>query len=108
MCIDCWESAGSPRIWNSNIEAAVEAALDVYEFNGAGGSLHILLDDWNTEDNALYLCEEYAKEHRGINGDEQFTVEMKCLQAFRSLTEPERVSALAVKKCLFDPFNLGE
>jgi hypothetical protein len=37
-----------------------------YEDNGAGGSLHVVLDDGNVDDCFVESCIEYAKE----NGDD--------------------------------------
>jgi len=53
----CWEKYGSPKIVNKRTIAAAKAADRVYEFHGAGGGLHCLLDDWNLEDP---FCERYT------------------------------------------------
>jgi hypothetical protein len=39
---------------------------EYYKENGAGGSLHIVLDDGNVEDSSVQFCIDYAKK----NGDE--------------------------------------
>ncbi len=40
------------------------------EGNGVGGSLHIVLDDGNTEDNHVKWCIEYAKDRADAAGVE--------------------------------------
>jgi len=89
MCDKCWETAGSPRIETPEVHAAVACIDPVYDESAVGGHLHILLDDWNVDDDDLEFCEKDA--------DPGLTVaEAACLAAFRLLTPDQRMSALAL------------
>ncbi len=39
-----------------------------YKFNGVGGSLHIVLDDGNLEDDSVEFCLRYARDNHDIAG----------------------------------------
>jgi hypothetical protein len=56
MCRGCWEEYGECVIDSPSIRAAAAAMDAVYEFHCAGGNLHIVLDDWNLEDESLEFC----------------------------------------------------
>jgi hypothetical protein len=43
-------------------------AREYYNFNPGGGSLHIVLDDGNTEEDNVNYCMEYSKENGDIAG----------------------------------------
>jgi hypothetical protein len=117
MCYGCWEGHDKPTIDTPLVRAAAVAAADVYEYSGAGGNLHIVLDDWNVEDSNLEFCSacidgagvmplegsdhpahlRYNDERRA-NPDppDQLAVERQCCDLFQQMTEEERVSALAL------------
>jgi hypothetical protein len=95
MCRHCWEEEGAPRIDTPAIRAARDLIQRVYDFNDVGGGLHVVVDDWNIEDDDL--VKRYAAPD---DGPEQVVAEEECLAALRALTQPERASALA----LYDGF----
>lgn len=52
MCQDCWEEYSvEPLIWIDDIPIAAELVEMLYEEpnGGAGGPLHVFLDDWNID-----------------------------------------------------------
>lgn len=51
MCRNCWTVAGSPYDLPENAAEIVDAINDLYDLPdcGAGGPLHVQLDDWNVE-----------------------------------------------------------
>lgn len=98
MCRECWEEYGCPKIIGNNVLEAAEAGKRVYEFNGAGGSLHILLDDWNIEDTYIDYCRQHIEEKRSENSDAQYEAEVVCFEKFKGLTKLERASALALMR----------
>lgn len=74
--------------------------------------MHIVTDDWNCDDESVEFCREYigrsereAKEDEtNGHGDlaiyaELTALEQSCFDAFKPLTEPERISALAFRRC---------
>ena len=85
MCEACWLEAGSPDVLSENHERFVELAFQVYEAHGAGGSLHIALDDFNLEDESLAFCS-------GLPG--LTPVESACLDELRAMTLKERQAAV--------------
>lgn len=96
MCMDCWNKYGAPKIVNSKTLGAQELIDEVYVHHAAGGGLHVLLDDWNLH------C--VTDRFESINDTpEQVEAELRCLRAFREMTEEERASALAIYDKMFDP-----
>jgi hypothetical protein len=53
MCRHCWEEEGAPRIDTPAIRSARDLIQRVYDFNDVGGGLHVVVDDWNIEDDDL-------------------------------------------------------
>jgi len=80
------------------IRKAATLADQVYEFSYVGGDLHILLDDWNVEDNHLDFCATAIEENIHELSPENQEIERQCLAAFKELSEEERYSALAIRE----------
>jgi len=98
MCFECWVLGyGSPKIRNEKVEAAIGLIEKVYEFNLAGGGLHVMIDDWNLEDGHFDVeSREHLiafQKHRKFS-DEQVVAELKCFDALADMTTKERASAL--------------
>ena len=91
MCYGCWEEYGKPQIDNEKVREAVEWVREVYEYHSAGGGLHIILDDFNIEDEHIELCDKWIREHGAGPGEEE------CLALFKTMTMDERASALALE-----------
>lgn len=109
MCSNCYEEWDSPKIDTPVVRAAAEAAKRVYDFSCVGGNLHIVLDDFNIEDEHLEFCRkeiDNAPESCRATGDhedgicwcspEQLAAERYCYGLFMALTEDERASALGL------------
>jgi hypothetical protein len=103
MCYGCYEEAGSPAIVNEKTLALKSLAERVYDFCPVGGNLHIVLDDWNLEDDNLAFCRGVITRVRAGQPDkyddtnpEQVAAEDECLTALEAMTEEERYSALAI------------
>jgi len=86
MCISCWQEYGSPKIINENVLSAVEVIRELYDESCVGGNLHIVVDDWNIEDENLAWC----------GAKELSDTEKKCFDALSLLSIGERASALAI------------
>ena len=87
MCGGCWDRHGRPQIQSPEVRAAAEAVSAVYDESCVGGNLHIVIDDWNIEDDHIDWCE---------NDAEMTAAEQECARLFRQLSEAERRSALAL------------
>lgn len=55
MCSSCWAEYGKPTEMPDNGDAVVALIRELYDQpdGGAGGPLHVVLDDWNLEDGHL-------------------------------------------------------
>ncbi len=109
MCEMCWNEYGEPNIVNEKTEAALALVRAVYEApqGGSGGNLHIVLDDWNIEDDSIYFClGEDGEMESYFGGTYDMTptiIERACAGAFLDMTLRERASTLAK----FDGMMLG-
>jgi len=88
MCQGCWEGYGSPKVLSAKAEAAVPLIKAVYDQprGGAGGNLHIVLDDWNLGDESVQWC---------IDNTEMTDIERACAEHLQTMTLEERAAALA-------------
>lgn len=99
MCRQCWEDEyGGASVINEKTIAAAKLITDVYEINSVGGALHVVLDDWNIEDEFFgadsfkgYL--EYTLFQFSAY---EVKVQRKCFDAMAALTVEGRASALAL------------
>lgn len=53
MCIQCWDGAGRPANRSPVIDRAVELVRALYDIHAVGGPMHVVVDDWNLEDEFL-------------------------------------------------------
>jgi len=86
MCRSCWDEAGQPSMDTPGVQLAVRLIGEVYEESWAGGNLHIVVDDWNTEQEHLDWCGTVITTE----------AERRCHKVLNELTEDERMSALAL------------
>lgn len=113
MCDGCWEEDGCPQIDTLAVREAAVAVAAVYaqEYGACGGNLHVVLDDWNVEDESLAFCRQQIASggykpqprwpgcmKRRPDSAEELAVEMRCHDLFKALTESERRSALALHR----------
>ncbi len=112
MCQSCWEEMGSPKIWNEATRTGLKFARLVYDQmnGGAGGGLHIVLDDWNLEDDSIQHCID-AKPYTRNGVDYDFTltpVEQECAKHLLTMTMDERGAMLACMDDCYDPEAQGK
>lgn len=104
MCYGCYEGAGSPAIINDKTKTAAALVAKVYEYSLVGGNAHIVVDDWNLEDDNIRWCLDTAlAENVHEADDEQLAAERVCLEALLALTPPERASAMALHDGFISP-----
>ncbi len=100
MCQVCWAELGAPADWNAAVATGVRLAREVYKQprGSAGGNLHIVLDDWNLEnDNIRYCMDTNEIVLPGRTIDTTLTpVERECAEHFLTMSMDERGSVLAV------------
>lgn len=94
MCRTCYEDYGSPAIVTDATRAAADCIHRLYEVHGAGGHLHIVVDDWNLEDGDLDWCINKMESDPYGPVD---PVERDCAHLLRAMTVEERASALAIE-----------
>jgi hypothetical protein len=58
MCEQCYIDAGSPSIINEKTEHAARLIESIYDSpeGGVGGYAHIIVDDWNLDDDSIDFC----------------------------------------------------
>lgn len=96
MCFRCYEEAGKPEIVNERTIAAAKLIDEVYEWSCAGGHLHIVVDDWNLEDENIEFCIGEMDKNSHELPPEAIEAERKCAAALMALSEDERYSAMAI------------
>lgn len=93
MCDGCYRNKyGSPKIDNEIVREASEAVEELYLDHGAGGGMHIVVDDWNLEDSHIEFCGRFMRDypHRGPDA-----CEIRVYELFKKMTVDERASTLA-------------
>ncbi len=102
MCMGCWHDYGAPREITPEIKEAAALVAKVYESSVVGGNAHIVLDDWNIEDDSIDWCLETAlRTNIHEHSAEELAVERQCLEALKALGLKERASALALHDGFF-------
>lgn len=92
MCQSCYAEYGSPTVDTPKTRQLswVLGRMDPF------GSLHIIVDDWNLEDDNIEFCRGFAdKNERGYSA-EVIADENHCLDLLESCTLEERASAMAM------------
>jgi hypothetical protein len=95
MCQTCYKDYGSPKIITPATLEAAKLIEEVFEWSSGGGNLHIVIDDWNLDDDSLDFCDTEIRTD-DPSCDEKLEAERKCLDALRKMTLEERASTLAI------------
>lgn len=94
MCIQCYEEAGSPAIINDETKRVAALVDKLYEGAAAGGTAHIVVDDWNLDDGSIEWC--LAQPMPQDYDPKQLDIETQALTALLALPMEQRVSAMAL------------
>lgn len=97
MCMTCYADYGSPQIVTPRtIEVA--AMIDaIYVYSCVGSNAHIVVDDWNLEDENIEYCLNTAIPENFHNATpEQLQGEIVFLTAMQAMSVEERASAMAI------------
>lgn len=99
MCYGCWQDAGFPYIVNDATRQAVYLIGKVDNY----GNLHIVVDDWNMEDECIEACRRDVLSAmtgkpvpKTCTLPEILQAELACADHLLSMTEDERYSAMAM------------
>lgn len=98
MCKSCWKQEGSPSLLTPVVQEAARAIAEVYRYSPSGGRLHIVIDDWNAEDDDLAHCRHRITTEQPTCYYEasQREAEAICLTLLEPMSLEERYSALAL------------
>jgi len=92
----------------NSIAKATQATTMVFEMVGAsGGELHIVLDDWNVEDENIVYCKQEIDrlaESKAITDSDQ-KIYMDCIDCLMGLSEEERISVVSKAFDIHDKDN---
>jgi hypothetical protein len=96
MCRNCWVEAECPRIVTEKTLIGADLIQAIYDTDdgGAGGIAHIVVDDWNLDDNSINYC---LKEKDSGLCEETVKASIACLIYLKTLTHEERYSAMAIQ-----------
>lgn len=97
MCQDCFEDYDMTPI-TPEIKNAVAWLCALYQDHGAGGWLHVYVDDCNLP--VPETMEEWGRWSTDFNPDD---VEIACWNAMRILTEEQQATALAIHDGAYRP-----
>lgn len=98
MCVSCWITHGQPANRSPEIDRAADLVRALYDIHPVGGPLHVVVDDWNLEDEFLipyyvgYPGEELDTLHDG-RSMRQICDELSAL--LLSMSMEDRMSVLA-------------
>lgn len=94
MCRGCYIEYGSPDVRTDTTPLVVKAIEMVYKDDFMGGACHIVVDDWNIEDEWI----DTILDKTDLTGTERY-----CMKMMRSMTFEERATALAIYDGLLTP-----
>ena len=95
MCLQCYKNYGSPKILNDNIKQCAKLISKLYDWQCCGGNLHIVVDDWNIEDNDLKFCKNEIDKNKYNVPKGQIKIENLIYDYMIKMTILERASLLA-------------
>lgn len=91
MCIDCWSDYEQNKVVNDKVLKAKELIDELYEYHGAGGNLHVVLDDWNID--LLEGCIGFIETECDLG---QREIELRVYNHLITMSEDEIATALAI------------
>ena len=82
MCYGCYEEEGKPSIINKATRAAAKLIESVYDFSEVGGNAHVVVNDWNLDDDDIQWCLDAGlTENLHQANLDQLCAEYACLKA---------------------------
>jgi hypothetical protein len=99
MCYTCWKIKGNPAVINEKTIQAAKLIDMIYENRDCvtGGYAHIVVHDWNLNDDNIQFCIDCAtKREYNYIGEEGRQACLICLAFLKTLTEEERYSSMAI------------
>ena len=107
MCHGCWVENGMPSLITDVTKEAARLVDEIYGYadGGCGGNAHIVVDDWNLDDDDIKFCIKAANKNEWDFSDDQIKAELDCLNFMLKMSEPERYSAMAIHEGHIDANN---
>lgn len=96
MCLDCYKEAGSPKIINDKTIKVAKLVTYLYDLEDCGGACHIVVDDWNLENEHIEFCLEYLEKGKEKYSELSYNTQTQLLNLMSELTLDERYSAMAI------------
>lgn len=98
MCGGCWDKYGRPTTLPSGWQKTVQLIEMLYDEPdcGVGGPLHVVLDDWNLED-------EHLEPYEGDYAPRAMELAQRISRRLRAMTLSERAAVLAAADGMFLP-----
>jgi hypothetical protein len=90
MCAGCWAEYGFPLLKTPKVLAMADVIKRVDPY----GNLHIVVDDWNIDDDNIRWCAEEHAAGRN-NGNPWSPDEVECIGMMEAASLDERASAMA-------------
>lgn len=101
MCYNCYKEYGSPKVISDKVRDAVELVTKYDSASYCG--LHIVVDDWNLEDEHVVWCLKSISLPEEVSGltersEEEKTAIVELGTLLLIMTIAERATALAINE----------
>lgn len=99
MCRSCWENIYNfASLDTPDIRKLAGLIGQVYKYSLSGGHLHVVIDDWNLDDDNVNFALKYITSIEDQPGIDRrlIDLEWKCLFFLVNMTVEDRASALAM------------
>jgi hypothetical protein len=98
MCYDCWKNKyNAPKIINENVKKTIDLIQEIYKTESTGGDCHIVLDDFNIENDHIQWCIDWINRNEIPEiGPEVKAIELECMNLMLTMSIDERAIALAL------------
>lgn len=95
MVCECDDDEPEQNIDHEKVDDASKLIRRVYKFCGAGGNLHIVIDDGNSDAGSIRWClDDWMVKNPHKSSEKQLAAERRCADALLKLTEAERDAAI--------------
>lgn len=95
MCKWCWDKYKPVEV-SPLVKSVANLIKKIYAFHSAGGSLHIVLDDWNLDNSSLEFCEYLIRVNKYNESRRLINLEVECINLLRGADINTRATALAL------------
>ncbi len=97
MCEYCWNKYKPVKI-SPLVKSIANLVKKIYMFHSTGGSLHIVLDDWNIDNSSLDFCESLIRTNEYNESRRLLKLEVECINLLKKVDIDTRATALAYER----------